>query len=117
MMHFLWYPDFEKPNVLVVTIDRFELEDHPEIEQFWRANTAAIDSFAYELKRSWYTLRITREGNQYTFSMGDVILFAEDDSVPMGTIELSFHGRSTVWVDDFTVTGPDVPNGGPDFWE
>ena len=117
IVHFLWYPDLEKPNVSVVTIDRFERrvpEDRPEMGQGWLAKTAAIDRFAYE-EKVWYTLRIEREGNQYTFSIGDVILFAEDDSVPMGTIELSFSGWFTIWLDDFTVTGPDVPNGGPGF--
>ena len=109
IMQFSWYPNFEKPNIMDVTIDRFELEGDA-----WFPQTAAIDSFAYE-EKVWYTLRIAREGNQYTFSMGDVILFAEDDSVPMGTIELHFHGHCTVWVDGFTVTGPDVPNGGPGF--
>ena len=117
LMTFLWYPDFENPKVLVVTIDRYErgvLKEHPELGQGWIAQTAAIDSFAYE-EKVWYTLRIAREGNQYTFSMGDVVLFAEDDSVPMGTITLTFVGRFTIWLDDFTVTGPDVPNGGPGF--
>ena len=116
-IHFLWYPDFEKPNIMDVTIERFELgvlEWLAEAGEVWIPNTAAIDSFAFE-EKVWYTLRIEREGNQYTFSMGDVILFAEDDSVPMGTIELSFHGRNTIWLDDFIVTGPDVPNGGPGF--
>ena len=113
----MWYPDFEKPNIMDVTIERFELgvlEWLAEAGEVWIPNTAAIDSFAFE-EKVWYTLRIEREGNQYTFSMGDVILFAEDDSVPMGTIELSFHGRNTIWLDDFIVTGPDVPNGGPGF--
>lgn len=113
IMHFLWYPE-EKLNVAVVKIDRFGLEDRPEFGLIWIANTAAIDRFAYE-KKVWYTLRIERKGNQYTFSIGDVRLFAEDDSVPMGTIELTFSGRCTIWLDDFTVTGPDVPNGGPGF--
>ncbi len=117
-MSFLWYPDSEgKPNVSFITIDRYELrvpEDFPELGQGWMPDLAAIDSFAFE-EKVWYTLRITREENQYTFSMDDVILFAEDDTVPMGTIELSFHGWFTVWLDDFTVTGPDVPNGGPGF--
>ena len=98
----------------LIVSSRGVLEDHPEFEDIWIAQTAGIDSFAYE-EKVWYTLRIAREGNQYTFSIGDVILFAEDDSVPMGTIELFFHGRCTIWLDDFTVTGPDVPNGGPGF--
>ena len=118
LMTFLWYPEHgEEPNVIDVTIDRFErgvLKEHPEFEGVWIAQTAAIDSFAYE-EMVWYTLRIARQGNQYSFSMGDVSLFAEDDSVPMGTIELFFKGRCTIWLDDFTVTGPDVPNGGPGF--
>ena len=118
LMNFLWYPQGEpKINIMDVTIDRFErgvLEWDPDEREIWIAQTAAIDSFAYE-EKVWYTLRIAREGNQYTFSLGDVILFAEDDAVQMGTIELLFFGRCTVWLDDFTVTGPDVPNGGPGF--
>ena len=117
IMEFRWDPNFENPNIMDVTIDRFErgvLEWDPDEREIWIAQTAATDSFAYE-EKVWYTLRIAREGNQYTFSMGDVILFAEDDAVQMGTIELSFYERNTIWVDDFTVTGPDVPNGGPGF--
>ncbi len=110
IMQFSWYPQGEpKINIMDVTIDCFEQEGDAFFPQ-----TAAIDSFAFE-EKVWYTLRIAREGNQYTFSMGDVILFAEDDSVSMGTIDLLFFGRCTVWLDDFTVTGPDVPNGGPGF--
>ncbi len=110
IMQFLWYPQGEpKINIMDVTIDCFEQEGDAFFPQ-----TAAIDSFAFE-EKVWYTLRIAREGNQYTFSMGDVSLFTEDDTVPMGTIELSFHGRNTIWLDDFIVTGPDVPNGGPGY--
>ena len=117
IMQFRWDPNFENPNIMEVTIDRFErgvLEWDPDEREIWIAQTAATDSFAYE-EKVWYTLRIAREGNQYTFSMGDLILFAEDDAVQMGTIELSFYERNTVWLDDFMVTGPDVPNGGPGF--
>ena len=110
IMKFSWYPQGEpKINIMDVTIDRYEREG-----EAWFPQTVAIDSFAYE-EKVWYTLRITREGNQYTFSMDDVILFAKDDTVPMGTIGLLFFGRGVVWLDDFTVTGPDVPNGGPGF--
>ena len=118
IMQFWWDPQGEpKINIMEVTIDRFErgvLEWLPEAGEVWIPNTAAIDSFAYE-EKVWYTLRIAREGNQYTFSMGDVILFAEDDAVQTGTIKLRFHGRNTIWLDDFTVTGPDAPNGGPGY--
>ena len=109
----IWY-SAEEPNVSFVSIDRIVLEDHPEFGQLLRASTDEIALFAYE-KEVWYTLRIERAGNQYTFSIGDVSLFAEDDSVPMGTIGLFFHGRCNIWLDDFTVIGPDVPDGGPGF--
>ena len=60
-------------------------------------------------------MKIEREGNQYTFWIGDVGLFTRDDSVPIGAIQLIFYGRCDIWLDDFTVTGPDVPDGGPGF--
>ena len=108
-----WYSEKE-PNVSVVSIERYVLEDHPEFGQFFHGNSAAIGRFAYE-QGVWYALRIEREGNGYTFSIGDVSLFTEDDSVPMGPIGLVFHGRLNILLDDFTVTGPDVPDGGPGF--
>ena len=70
--------------------------------------------FEYE-KEIWYTLTLDAAGNRYTFSVGDTIVETEDDSVPAGWIELSFQGRCNIWLDDFTVTGPDVPDGGPGF--
>ena len=38
-----------------------------------------------------------------------------DDSVPRGWIGLHFVGRFNLWLGDFTVTGPTVPDGGPGF--
>ena len=114
LIEFVFRYSEEEPNVSFVSIERYVLEDRLEFRQFFHEKTAAIDRFAYE-KGVWYTLRIEHEGNQYTFSIGDVRLFTEDDSVSMGTIGLSFQGRCIIWLDDFTVTGPDVPDGGPGF--
>lgn len=33
--------------------------------------------------------------------------------MPIGWISLTFHGRFNIWLDDFTVNGPTVPDGGP----
>ena len=103
---------FEEPKAAIVSIIQYVPEQQPPIGRILRGSSAASTLFAYE-KEVWYTLRIEREGNQYTFWIGDVGIFAEDDSVPMGWIALKFHGRCNIWLDDFTVTGPTVPNGGP----
>ena len=58
-------------------------------------------------------MKIEADGNRYIFSIDDVILEGEDNSVPIGWIDLHFHGRISIWLDDFIVTGPNVPNGGP----
>lgn len=68
--------------------------------------------FEYE-KEVWYTLKIEAHGNKFSFSVGDFIVEAEDDAFPPGLIELSFSGRCNIWLDDFTVTGDEVPDGGP----
>ena len=72
--------------------------------------------FAYE-KEVWYTLKIEADGNRYTSSVGDTILEAEDGSVPTGWIDLRFQGRCNIWLDDFIVTGANVPDGGPGRWQ
>ena len=84
------------------------VENEPELIKrlAWRT------PFEYE-KEVWYTLKIETDGNRYTFSVGDFILEAEDNAVPAGWIELRFGGRCNIWLDDFTVTGPNVPDGGP----
>ncbi len=114
LIKFMFWHSAEEPNVLIVSIERYVIEDHPELWQLLHENTAAMGRFAFE-KGVWYTLSIQREGNGYTFSIGDVSLFTEEDSVPMGTIGLLFYGRCNILLDDFTVTGPDVPDGGPGF--
>ena len=103
---------FEEPKAAVVSIIQYVPEEQPLIGRILRGSSVASALFAYE-KEVWYTLRIEREGNQYIFWIGDVGLFTEDNSVPMGWIALKFLGRCNMWMDDFTVTGPDVPNGGP----
>ena len=68
--------------------------------------------FEYETE-VWYTLKIEAHGNKYSFSVGDFIVEAEDDAFPPGLIELRFSGRCNIWLDDFAVTGAEVPDGGP----
>ena len=84
------------------------VENEPELIKrlAWRA------PFEYE-KEVWYILKIEADGNKYSFSVGDFIVEAEDDTFPPGLIELRFSGRCNIWLDDFTVTGDDVPDGGP----
>ena len=101
-----------EPNIASVCIIRNELEELPKVGWVWRGNTAAIARFAYE-EMVWYTLKIEREGNRYFFWIDDFGLFADDNTVPAGRITLHFVGRYNIWLDDFTVTGPDVPDGGP----
>ena len=83
-------------------------ENEPELIKrlAWRA------PFEYE-KEVWYALKIEVDGNRYTFSVGDFIVEAEDDAVPAGEIDLVFWGRCNIWLDDFVVSGPNVPDGGP----
>ena len=101
-----------EPNIASVYIVRNVPGEHPQIGQVvWRENVAAMARFAYQ-EKVWYTLKIEREGNRYTFWMGDFALVTDDDTVPIGWITFHFVGRYDIWIDDFTVTGPDVPDGG-----
>ena len=70
--------------------------------------------FRYE-DEVWYTLRIEKDGNRYMFWIGDFGLEVFEDSVPKGQIGLHFVGRFNLWLNDFTVVGPTVPDGGPGF--
>ena len=74
---------FEEPNAALFSIIQYVPEEQPPIGRILRGSSAASALFAYE-KEVWYTLRIEREGNQYIFWIGDVGIFAEDDSVSMG---------------------------------
>ena len=96
-----------QPNVAFVTIIWRFPAHNPQVGKF-----EDIARFAYE-KEVWYTLKIEREGNRYHFWIGDFGLFTEDDSLTSGSIGLHFYGRCNIWLDDFTVSGPDVPDGGP----
>ena len=102
-----------EPNVASVSVDRHELEEDPQLGRaVWRPIGAEQARFAYE-EKVWYTLKIERKGNRYTFWIDNFGLFTDDDTVPTGWITLNFVGRFIIWLDDFTVTGPDVPDGGP----
>ena len=102
-----------EPNVASVYVNRHELEEDPQLGRAaWRPIAAEQALFAYE-EKVWYTLKIERKGNRYTFWIDNFGLFTDDDTVPTGWITLNFVGRFIIWLDDFTVTGPDVPDGGP----
>ena len=100
------------PGIAFVSITPSVPEEHPQLGVLFRPVSVANDRFAYE-KEVWYTLKIKADGDRYTFSIDDVILEAVDNSVPIGRIRLGFYGRLSIWLDDFIVTGPNVPNGGP----
>ena len=74
----------------------------------------ANEPFGYE-NEIWYTLKIEKDDNRYLFWIGEFGLEIFEDSVPKGWIHLHFVGRFNLWLDDFTVTGSDVPDGGPGF--
>ena len=106
--------NFKEPNVASFWIDRGVPEEHPEIGRIWRDHVVASAHYIYE-KEAWYTLKIEAHGNRYTFWVGDFALDAFDDSVPSGSIKLNFVGKCNIWLDDFTLSGPNVPDGGPGF--
>ena len=102
-----------EPNVAFVTIYWNVPKDNPKIGHVvLRPNAIARARFVYK-KEVWYTLKIERDGNEYIFWIGDIGLFLRDEILPIGSIGIRFHGRCTIWLDDFTVTGPTVPDGGP----
>ena len=100
------------PETAFVSIAPSVPEEHPQFGILWRPVSIANGRFAYE-KEIWYTLKIEKDGDRYTFSINDLILEGQDDSVPIGRIRLHFYGRLSILLDDFIVTGPNVPNGGP----
>ena len=100
------------PGIASVSIAPSVPEEHPQFGILWRPVSIANGRFAYE-KKVWYTLQIKADGDRYTFSIDDLILEGKDDSVLIGRIRLHFYGRLSILLDDFIVTGPNVPNGGP----
>ena len=108
------FGNFEAQDIVSFSIIRGVPEDHPEIGRIWGGKTAARAHFDYE-RETWYTLKIQAHGNRYTFWVGDFALDALDDSVPSGSIKFNFVGRCNIWLDNFTVTSADVPDGGPGF--
>lgn len=108
------FGNLDGQDIVSLTIIRGVPEDHPEIGRIWGGETAASGHFDYE-RETWYTLKIQAHGNRYVFWVGDFALDALDDSVPSGSIKLNFVGRCNIWLDDFSVTGPNVPDGGPGF--
>lgn len=103
---------FEAQDVAEVWISRGIPEDHPQIGRIWRPEIVAHAQFAYE-KEVWRTLKIQTNGNRYILWVDDFGLHLEDESVPSGTIAFQFLGKCNIWLDDFTVAGPTVPDGGP----
>ena len=68
--------------------------------------------FEYE-EGVWYRLKIEPHENRYIFWIEDFGLEVVHDSVASGWIEFHFVGKYNILLDDFIVTGPTVPDGGP----
>ena len=68
--------------------------------------------FEYE-EGVWYTLKIEPHENRYIFWIENFGLEIVDDATPTGWIGLQFVGKYNILLDDFVVTGPTVPDGGP----
>ena len=94
------------PNTAFVAV--YSPNDRPPLGALARAR------FEYE-EEKWYTLKIEVRGNRYLFWIENVGLEMVDVLMPAGSIRLHFVGKCNIWLDDFTVTGADVPDGGPGF--
>ena len=101
-----------EPGVVFIFIYGPPTEEHPQFGLI--GGNLARARFRYE-DEVWYTLKIEKDGNRYMFWIEDFGLEIFEDSVPKGRILLHFVGRFNLWLDDFTVTGPTVPDGGPGF--
>ena len=101
-----------EPGVVFIFIYGPPTEEHPQLGLI--GGNLASARFRYE-DEVWYTLMIEKDGNRYMFWIEDFGLEIFEDSVPKGRILLHFVGRFNLWLDDFTVTGPTVPDGGPGF--
>ncbi len=81
----------------------------PTLNEF---EAPALARFGYE-EEVWYRLKFEAHGRRFVFWIENFGLEKVDDSLPAGWIELQFVGRCDIWLDDFTVVGPTVPDGGP----
>ncbi len=62
---------------------------------------------------TWYRLKIEVDGDQITAFVDDLQVFVlRDSSFTSGLVSISVNGVVATF-DDFIVTGPDIPNGGP----
>ncbi len=97
------------PNTAFVAVSR--PVNRREFREF---RALARARFEYE-EEKWYTLKIDVRENRYIFWIENLGLEIVDDLIPPGWIELHFFGMCNIWLDDFTVTAPTVPDGGPGF--
>lgn len=64
---------------------------------------------------TWHTLKIEVDGDQITAFVDDLQVFVlRDSSFTSGLVSISVNGVIAIF-DDFIVTGPDIPNGGPGY--
>ncbi len=100
-----------EPGVVFISVSGPPTE-HPQLGLV--IHPLASARFRYE-DEVWFSLKIEKDGNRYMFWIEDFGLEIFEDSVPKGRILLHFVGRFNLWLDDFTVKGPTVPEGGPGF--
>ncbi len=96
------------PNVAFIEVDR-ELKDAPIVNG---AEHLGWARFEYK-KGVWHTLKIEAHENRYIFWIDNFGLEVVHDSVASGWIRFQFVGKYNILLDDFIVTGPTVPDGGP----
>ena len=96
------------PNVAFVEVARVE-KDAPIVGGGEHLGWAR---FEYK-KGAWHTLNIEAHANRYIFWIDNFGLEVVHDSVASGWIEFHFVGKYNILLDDFIVTGPTVPDGGP----
>ena len=97
------------PNVAFVEVYRV-LPGFPIFDG--RAKHLGWARFEYE-EGVWYRLKFEAHKNRYIFWIENFGLEVVDDSVAAGWIGFQFVGKYNICLDDFIVTGPTVPDGGP----
>lgn len=103
-------------------IIRFKDQDNYYFFELSIAWTRISGGFANQAKENrarrvpmdkWLNLKITAIGNQFKFIIDGEELFTFDDpAMPTGRIGFYVNSSSTLF-DDFSVSGADVPDGGP----